>query len=74
MHAEAVNILTKALQKEKGWINVVVLAEEPNFFNLITVNQAVKIQRKLNLLKHAVCLAYDKPERKLVGILDDLQS
>ena len=69
-HIEAINILTKALQKEKGWVNAVVLADVPEFFNMITVHQVVKIQRKLTLLKHAVVLAFEDPNKTWENILE----
>jgi uncharacterized phage-like protein YoqJ len=67
---EAINILTKALQKENGWVNVLVLADVPEFFDMITVHQIVKIQRKLTLLKHAVILAFENPNKTWEDILE----
>jgi hypothetical protein len=42
MHKEAIDILATALQKEEGWKSAVVLADVPEFLEMITVNQATQ--------------------------------
>jgi hypothetical protein len=59
------------LQKEKGWVNVVVLADVPEFFSMITVHQVVKIQRKLTLLKHAIISAFENPNKTWETVFEE---
>ncbi len=71
MHKELLTVLTSAIQDENGWKNVVVLADNPEFFDMITANQAVKIIKQLTLLKHAVCLALEQPEKSWNNIFEE---
>ncbi len=48
-----------------------VLADNPEFFDIITADQAVKIIKQLTLLRHAVCLALEQPEKSWNNILEE---
>jgi hypothetical protein len=74
MHKEVLTMLTLAVQKKDGWKNAVVLADNPEFFDMITVDQAVKIIKQLTLLKHAVSLALEQPEKSWENILEETTS
>jgi len=52
-------------------VNVVVLADVPEFFSMITVHQVVKIQRKLTLLKHAIISAFENPNKTWETVFEE---